>query len=325
MRALVTGANGTIGSCLVAKLIERGHHTRALVRPESNRSLLRGLEAEIVEGDVCDLEGLKRAAEGCDWIFHLGAARPAKTNDPRLFAEVNGGGTKNVAEAALSAGVRRLVFASSVGVYGFVARGLIDESFPLRPNTHYRLSKADAEKILLDRYRSDGLPVVIARLSSIVGPGAKSWVPFYRAAGQRGFRVVGPGDKRIQIGYVTDAAQCLLRCAEAPGVDGEVFNVSGAGPMSVRQYVDMVRREVGADGNVGRLPAMPFLVYTHLASLVYSATGYEPPRTAHYAIFLADMAFDLSKARECLDFVPAVTTDECVRRTAEYFRSENLL
>jgi nucleoside-diphosphate-sugar epimerase len=325
VRALVTGANGTIGSCLVATLIERGHQARALLRPTSDRSSLEGLEAEVVEGDVCDLEGLKRAAEGCDWIFHLGAARPAKTDDRRLFTEVNVGGTKNVAEAALSAGVQRLVFTSSIGVYGFVTRGPIDETFTVRPNTHYRSSKADAEKVLLNRHKSDGLPVVIARLSSIVGRGAKSWLPFYRAARQRNFRIVGPGANRIQIGYATDAAECLLRCAETPGVEGEVFNVSGAGPLTVRQYVDIVRGEVGADGDFGRLPAAPFLVYTHLATLAYRATRYEPPRTRHYEVFLADMAFDLSKARERLGFVPDVTTAECVSRTAQYFRNERLL
>ncbi len=325
MRALVTGANGTIGSCVVAKLIERGHQARALVRPASDRSSLEGLEAEVVEGDLCDLEGLKRAAEGCDWIFHLGAARPAKADDHRRFTQVNVGGTKNVAEAALSAGVQRLVFTSSIGVYGFVTQGPINESFPVRPNTHYRSSKADAETVLLKRYKSDGLPAVIARLSSIVGRGAKSWVPFYRAARQRDFRIVGRGDNRIQIGYATDAAECLLRCAETPGVEGEVFNVSGAEPLKVRQYVDIVRSEVGVYGEVGRLPAAPFVLYTHLATLAYRATRREPSRTKHYEVFLADMEFDLSKARERLGFTPTVTTAECVRRTAEYFRNERLL
>lgn len=325
MRALVTGANGTIGSCLVAKLAEGGHKARALVRPTSNRSSLEGIEAEVVEGDVRDPEGLKRAADGCDWIFHLGAARSAKTDDHRLFTEVNAGGTKNVADAALAAGVQRLVFTSSVGVYGFVTRGPIDETFPVRPNAHYRSSKAAAEKLLLDRHNRDGLPVVVARLSSIVGPGAKSWAPFYRAACRKNFRIIGPGTNRIQIGYATDAAECLLRCAETPGIEGEVFNVSGAEPLEVREYVDLVRENVGATGDFGRLPAAPFSLYTHLATAAYRATGRELPRIRHYELFLADMAFDLSKARERLGFVPEVTTAECVKRTAEYYRHEGIV
>lgn len=325
MKALVTGANGTIGSSVVAKLIEGGHTTRAFVRPTSDRSGLDRLDVEIVDGDVRDIESLKRAAAGCDWILHLAAARPAKSDDNRLMNVVNVEGTKNVAEAALWTGVQRLVFTSSISVYGLVVRGPVDETFPLRPNTHYRSSKADAERHLLDRYARDGLPVVIARLSSIVGRCAKSWAPLYRAARQKNFRMIGSGKNRIQIGFATDAADCLVRCAEIPGVEGEVFNITGAEPMTARQYIELVRREVGAEGDLGHLPAAPFLAYTRLATLAYRATGYEPKRIKRYELFLADMAFDLAKARDRLGYVPQVTTAECVRWMAQYFRDEGLL
>jgi nucleoside-diphosphate-sugar epimerase len=183
----------------------------------------------------------------------------------------------------------------------------------------------EAERRLLARFRTDGLPVVIARLSGTVGPGGRGWVPFFSAAIRPNFRLVGNGTNRIQLGYVTDAADALIRCAETPDIDGEIFNISGVEPITVRAFVDEVRQTLGVPGAYGHLPAAPFRVYSHFAAAIFRLTRREIPRAKHYGMFLTQNEFDLSKARDRLGYEPQVTTAECARRMATYYREEGLV
>ncbi len=174
MRALVTGATGFVGSHLVRVLGEMGHEAVALHRSSSKLDALEGLEYESALGDVTDLESLRAASVGCDWVFHVAAVAAYWRSDQAHMFEVNVEGTRKVLQAAREAGVKRVIFTSSAASVGIRGGGqLADETFPfsLPPeNFPYGYSKALAEVACMEAVRG-GQDVVIVNPSVVIGPG----------------------------------------------------------------------------------------------------------------------------------------------------------
>jgi dihydroflavonol-4-reductase len=168
---VVTGAAGHAGANLVRALVAKGRPVRALVHLD--RQALEGLDIEVVKGDICDLDSLLGAFEGAEVVYHL-AARIAISNEPwSLLEAVNVSGTRNVVEACLSCGVRRLVHFSSIHTMIDRAGDIpVDESNPLVESRHYPpydRSKAAAEREVR-RGIERGLDAIIISPTAIIGP-----------------------------------------------------------------------------------------------------------------------------------------------------------
>jgi dihydroflavonol-4-reductase len=118
MNCFVTGASGFIGANLARQLAARGHGVKALVRAGSDVRGLAGVECERVEGDVAQRAALEKAMRGCDWCFHVAASYHLWLRDYAPMYAANVEGTRNVLEAAMSAGCRRIVYTSTVGCIG---------------------------------------------------------------------------------------------------------------------------------------------------------------------------------------------------------------
>ena len=325
MKALVTGATGFIGSHLTEHLVHEGYCVKALARPSSDLELLENLGVEIVTADLRDADAVERAAAGCERIFHLASARPRNTPTRGEYFDTNIEGAANVGRAALKVGASRLIFTSSVGVYGLMRHWPVDETSPTHPNSLYQSSQLASEKELLALHAREDLPVVIARLSSIIGPRSKSWLAFYRAAGRKNFRTIGSGRNHVQMCYVSDVVHGLIRCSETPGVEGETFIITGDDALTVEEFISVVRGAMRAEGSPGRIPATPYRVFTSLASLIYRSLGIEVPHANRYDLFLGDMAFDISKARDRLNYHPQVPLGDGVARMAAWYRDHGLL
>src|SRR5579871_3317662 len=132
---VITGATGLLGSHIVEQLVARGETVRALVRPTSDREFLEKLGVELAQGDVQDPASLKRAFAGASIVYHC-AARVSDWGPWRQFQAESVDGTRNVVEACRSAGVGRLLHASSISVYGMVKNPgrTLDEDTPLGQN-----------------------------------------------------------------------------------------------------------------------------------------------------------------------------------------------
>lgn len=173
MRALVTGGTGFIGSNIVRALLAAGYTVRALVRPGSDMRNLAGLNIEIVEGDITDLDSLQRAISGCEVAFHTAALYSFWVRNPELIYRVNVKGTENVLSAAKKAKLARIVYTSSVAALA-VPEGKtpVTEYTPIDPRKiigDYKRSKYEAEQLAL-KFARDGLPVVIVNPTFPVGP-----------------------------------------------------------------------------------------------------------------------------------------------------------
>lgn len=169
-RVVVTGATGHLGANLVRALVARGDRVKALVYGDARS--LGGVDAETVPGDVRDREGLRRAFEGAEIVFHLAAQISITGSQNGLVEAINVGGAANAAEAALAAGVRRFVHCSSVHAFDIHREGPLDETGPrpTGPNVcAYDASKWAGEREVQARV-ARGLDAVILNPSGILGP-----------------------------------------------------------------------------------------------------------------------------------------------------------
>ena len=320
---LVTGATGFVGSHLVESL--RGAEPlRALARPESDVSALEAAGVEIVRGDIRDPDAARRAVRGCRVVHHLAALTSHRGASARDLLETNVDGTARLAEAALDAGVERFVFASAVKVYGIARRGTIDEDTPRDPVSAYGRSKARAEDLLFGLAQEQGLPLVVARLGGMLGAGAVGWLGLFRSIADGSFRMLGRGRGRYPAADVDDVAAGLCRCADVPGIEGRVYNLT-ADSVTLAELVDAIADAVGGPPRGRPLPAAPLHAWRVLQRVALSLTGRSLPRFSRVELFLGDRAFDISRARRDLGYDPKTDLRESVARTALWFRERGLL
>jgi len=174
MRALVTGAAGFIGGHVVRALIADGVEARALILPGEDTRNLDGLPVERIEGNVLDRGSVDRALKGCDWLFHLAALYRLWEPKRGLIRQVNVEGTRNVLAAGLGAGTSKVVYTSSIIVFGGQGpdRDAVESSpfaFP-RTGDAYSLSKREAHRVATE-FAERGLDLVIVAPCGPIGPG----------------------------------------------------------------------------------------------------------------------------------------------------------
>jgi len=326
MNVLVTGATGFIGRHLIERLTCEKDRVRALALPNEDTSAFGHLGVEIVRGDVLDYESLKRAASNCQRIFHLAARTEASEPSRKDFEKVNVQGTENVARAALAAGAGRLVFCSSGALYGRAIRNraINEETIPV-PDSPYGRSKFLAEQVLLSHHQRDGLSVVLARTSAVLGPGAMSWLNLFRTIAAGRFRLIGEGHNYNHVADISDIVEGLALSGSVTGIEGRTYILAGPDPVCLRDLVQIIVREVGAPALPANLPAGPFRLYEAASRHLFSWTGYRLPRADRIDLYLGDRAFDLSLSGRVLGYIPKVSTTEAVYRTAAWFREHGYI
>ena len=255
MRALVTGATGCVGANVAAALIERGYAVRAMHRPTSSLDALEGLEVELAPGDVLDPDSLGQAMAGCRLVFHVAAVSDYWRTPKETIYQVNVEGTRNVAEAALRAGVERLVYTSSIGALGLPPDGrVLDEraTFNLPPERFpYGHSKHLAEAVVREAV-ARGLDAVIVNPAAVIGARDAHWIggSLLREV-QRGLAWFVPAGG-ICWTAATDAGLGHVLAAEGGGT-GERYLLGGEN-LTHRETVEIVAEVVGGRRPLATLP-----------------------------------------------------------------------
>jgi dihydroflavonol-4-reductase len=304
---LVTGATGHVGNVLVRELLSRGQRVRAMILPGEGRASLQGLDVEFVEGDVRDPTTLERALAGVETVYHLAGVISIMPGAEELMRQVNVQGVRNVVQAALRAGVRRLVHTSSVHAFQHVPPGVtVDERVPFAPQSPsgaYDRTKAAGTLAVLQAVRQ-GLDAVIVCPSGIIGPHdyagsgmGRTILGFSRA--KLHFLVDGAYD----FVDVRDVARGLILAGER-GRTGETYILSGTrAKMTVLRSV--VQEVTGARSPAVLLPFGLARFVAGLAEAFYRLT-HSPPRFTRYALrTVRDNAlFCHAKARRELGYSP---------------------
>lgn len=226
--ALVTGANGFIGSFLTEALLKAGYRVRCMVRRTSDLRFVRDLPVEWAYADVRDPERLRQACLGVRWVCHCAALTRAP--DEETFFRVNALGAEAVGRAALesSPGLERFLFVSSQAAVGPAddERQPLEESAPPRPVTWYGKSKWAAEQALRTMDGRDGgssLPLTIVRPSAVFGPRDTDFFAYFQLV-QAGVRLeLGRGDRWLSLIYIADLVDLCLRALESDAALGHTY------------------------------------------------------------------------------------------------------
>jgi len=252
VKALVTGATGFVGGQLTHLLRDRGHEVTALVRSPSRAAPLAARDVRLVQGDLADTRALAEAARGQDVVFHL-AALTGAVNEAE-FQQANRDGTARLVEAAVAAGVPRLVLVSSAAAGGPSAPGAPrrGDDAPDTPLTMYGRSKLASERVVRDA----PLEWTILRPPAVYGPGdLANFLTVFRTARRFGIApVFGDGSQEISLVHVADLAAATLAAAEAPDAFRQTWYVNHPEVLTTRELVRAIGREVGRELTVVPLP-----------------------------------------------------------------------
>jgi len=325
---VVTGATGHIGNVLTRRLTAQGQAVRALVMSGDDLRPLTGLDVEIIYGDVTDLASLESAFTGADIVFHLAGIVTIMSGMARVLERVNVGGVRNVAAACRAAGVRRLVYTSSVHAIAEPPQGTaIDESQPFDPNRvlgDYARSKARATLLLLDEVAKGGLDAVICCPTGVIGPGdygisnvGQLILDF--ASGQLKSYVSGAYD----FVDVRDVARGLILAAEK-GLKGRHYILSGA-QVQVLELMKELEKDIGYPAPTYRIPSAIARAAGVLASAYYRLLRRRPVFTAYSIdVLRSNSQVSSARAREELGFTSRPWR-ESIRDHVEWFRAEAML
>lgn len=332
MKALVTGANGFLGTALVERLLARGGtELRCLVRQGSSRARLEAVLAgqecgRIVVGSLASPAAAAEALADAELVYHLAASLQGTPADMFLNTVIS---SKNLLEAIAASGRPvRVVLVSSFSVYGVAGmrRGdTLDERSPVEPHPEqrdpYAQVKLRQERLFRDYAESLGLPLAIVRPGVIYGPAGS---PFSARVGLRlpGLFLHLGGSAPLPLSYVDNCAEAIAVVGSSSAAWGEAFNVHDDELLTARQYLRLYK------SRVRRLRSL-FVPYPALLLLSHAVAWYHryshgqlpalftPYRTASS---WKKLRFDNSKLKR-LGWRPLVATDEGLRRTFEGLRA----
>ncbi len=259
IRALVTGADGFIGSHLTELLVNSGYEVKALSQYNSsnNWGWLEDVEClgqiEVLTGDVRDPHYCKHITRNVDIVFHLAAliAIPYSYIAPDSYVDTNIKGTLNICQAALENGCKKVIHTSTSEVYGTAQYAPIDEKHPVQPQSPYSASKIGADMMAMSFYNSFNLPMVIARPFNTYGPrqSARAVIPTI-------ITQIATGKKEIKLGdvtptrdfnYVEDTCRGFLELANCDNAVGQVVNIGSNFEISVGDVLNMIKEIMDSD------------------------------------------------------------------------------
>ncbi len=315
MKALVTGANGFIGSHLVRELAARGWEVSCLVRKTSRLDSLEGIPVRLVRGEIRDKDSLRPAVRGQDVVFHLAAAVLAPGR--KACFDVNTAGTRNLIDACLeeNPSLRKFVFVSSISAAGPSPPGVaLREEDECRPVSDYGRSKREAETLVLER--GSRLPVTIIRPPNVVGPGQRELLESVRLIRKRILPLIGTGRPQTSLAAVEDVVAALILAAERPESRGRIYHVTDGRAHSWREISGTVIDALNMRGPFLKVPYGVQLAVAAAAEAASRLRG-RTPRLSRMLVVSArkySWVYDGSKIERELGFHPSLDAAESVRR-----------
>lgn len=308
-KALVTGADGFIGSHLTEMLVAQGYTVKALAQYNSFNSWgwldsIACLDAvEVVTGDVRDPHFCKLLTRDTEVIFHLAAliAIPYSYVAPDSYVDTNIKGTLNICQAAKENGVSRVIHTSTSEVYGSARYVPIDEQHPLQPQSPYSASKIAADAMAMSFYNAFNLPLTVARPFNTFGPrqSARAVIPTIIsqiAAGKKQIRL-GDVSPTRDFNYVEDTCRGFIALAEAENTIGETVNIGSGREISVFDTLNLIKQSMAGD-----------------VEFIVDELRLRPEKSE-----VSRLCCDNGKIRMLTGFEPQVGLEEGLQRTIAWF------
>jgi nucleoside-diphosphate-sugar epimerase len=324
MKVAVTGGTGCLGTALIQKLKAEGFGINLLVHPQ--KAFRTEVRVTPVTGRLDTPNALGRLTRDCAILFHLAAkvhSVPGNKEEEDFF-RVNAEGTRCLLEAAGANGVRRIIFYSTVGVYGKEAGFHGDEASPCNPRTAYSRSKYAAERLVLHAADQRGPEGVVLRLPVAYGPGDRGNVAALIRAIRCGYFVhFGDGSARRSMVSSANAADAALRAAIEPKAAGRTFCVTDGTDYSIRYLVETIRRVLGSRRPIFRFPISVGHSLGVLGDIAEAVLGRPSPiDSARVKKLSTTLTFSCQKTREVLGYEPKITLEQGIREEVNWLQGQ---
>jgi len=324
MKAFVTGATGFVGSHVARELARQGAELRLLVRSGSRTDNIEALSADRVVGDLCLPQSLTSALAGCDALFHVAADYRLWIRDPEIMYQANVEGTRALLQAAREAGVRRVVYCSSVATMGFNARAVpVTESDPVSLSDmigHYKRSKFMAEQVALAAARA-GQDVVIVNPTTPVGeqdikptPTGRIIVDFL----QRNFPAYV--DTGLNLVDVAEVARGHVLAFER-GRSGERY-ILGGEDLTLKQILDRLSAITGIPSPTVKVPHSFAMAFAAFDEFFTGRLRGREPRATREAVRMGRKKMFASSQKAVRELgYQVVPVEPALRRAVDWFRA----
>ena len=322
---LVTGASGFVGSAVARKLATRGFKVRVLMRTTSPRTNLADFPHEIAEGDMRDAASMTKAAQGARYLFHVAADYRLWARDAEDIVRNNLEGTRATMQAALAAGVERVVYTRSVATLKPIDGKPADETSRHDEASAigaYKRSKVVAERLVEKMIREEGLPAVTVHPSTPIGPRDVKPTPTGRIIVEAAMgKMPAFLDTGLNLVHVDDVAEGHMLALDKGGIGASY--VLGGTDVSLKDMLGDIASITGRRAPRFQMPRAPLYPLAHLAEAVASVTGKEPFLTKD-ALKMAQyhMFFSSAKAERELGYVARPYREGLVDAIAWFRRAD---
>jgi nucleoside-diphosphate-sugar epimerase len=320
-KILVTGSTGFLGTRLVELLIQRGYPVRALARKLANIEKLKSLQSEIYFGDVADFESLKSAFKGVDMVVHAAADTAGNEEDSKLSTIQ---GTKNVIDLCRHYKIKKLVYISSLSVYGvtdykkgqLVSEQSSLECFPEKRG-HYSNAKLQAEKIVTDAINK--VPLVCLRPGTIFGPGGDIFTPMMGfAVGHKLFAIIGNGDFVLPLVYIDNLVDAVMAVIEKEESIGKIYNVVNSDNLTKKQYVEMLLEKLYPSAKYIYIPYSLLYLTVFFQELLTKMLKRKPFLTRYRLISSQkNILYDSTKIQNELGWTPPCSLKDAISKVLQ--------
>lgn len=329
MKALVTGGTGFLGKKLCLTLSEMGYNVTAMGRNEKIGLQLQESNIRFFKGDMSDITNVDAAIHDHSHVFHCGALS-APWGKYKDFYLSNVLATQNVVNASKKHNIKRLIHVSTPSIY--VAEGNrlnISEDDPLPGSciNHYAKTKLIAEQIV-DKAHGEGLATITIRPQAIFGPEDTNIFPRLIKACKRGyFPIIGSGTNIIDITYIDNVVDALIKCSEAPtSALGQKYNITNGEPRKLYEILLSLFEKLDMPINPKHIAFDKARVLAKWAEKIFKTAlfGIEPPITEYgVLVFGLSRTLSIDKAMSHLNYKPRVTVDDGIERFVSWWRKNN--
>ncbi len=293
---LVTGGTGRLGRHVTASLINKGMEVRVLVQAKEDAVRAKAGSIPYL-GDITDEKAIGKACRGADTVIHLAAMVSQYKTGVNEIMRINTLGTKKLAESAKESGVKRMIFASTVNVYGRVRKERLSEESKLMPADSYGESKLLAEKEIMN----SGLDYTILRMATIYGPGFESsFLKVFKAVKEGKAFVIGNGNNNLSLVHISDVVKAFeLVLEKKENSRNKIYNITDGRVYTQKYLLTLAANTLGVEAPKKHVNAL-------VAKMVAKARGLD---TDELRFITSDRKVDISKARRELGFIPTESVE----------------
>jgi nucleoside-diphosphate-sugar epimerase len=281
---------------------------------------------EVVIANLSDADSLKGAVAGVSQIYHIASLFRQADSGEDVFHDVNAVGVRRLFDAAIDAGVQRIVHCSTVGVLGHVADPPGTEESAPSPGDMYQRSKLEGEKIALDYFRSGKVRGVVIRPAMIYGPGDTRNLKLFRMVAKGIWFYVGKGRQGVHFVDVRDLVRAFYLAMSKENLNNEVYIIAGERSVPLYEMVNIIADKLGVKRPWLHLPVKPMQWLGSACEGMCRPFHIDPPiHRRRVDFFTKNRHFDVSKAARDLGFKPARTFQQELEDTIDWYKAQGWL